>query len=180
MSPSRAEIERLLSELEQPQGSRAGWRPTAWSEFIRKGKTPCRELGELLADLLLSTAHERSIRRGALIAGLTEHPGPAARAHLEELLLSEDPAVFREDVVEALERIGNPTSARALVLALKSADPAGDGWLECKIATALGCLGRREAIPSLRRLLCDLRGNVAEAAEDALAELLEREGGDSS
>lgn len=171
MKFTKARVNELLEALETPLHSRPPLEPSGWAMFIRE-EGPSREFGALLAELLTSSDSLTPIRRSALVAGLTEHPGTAAREYLESLLLSSDPLVFREDVVEAIELIGNPASGPALLAALGKADADGDGWLECKIADALATLGVVEAIAPLRRLAVDPRANVAEAAAEAIEQLV--------
>jgi len=167
---TKARVLELLEALEAPTASDSPWEPSGWAKLIAE-EAPCREFGALLAEMLTNNAGLTPIRRNALVAGLTEHPGPAARECLESLLLSSDPLVFREDVVEAIELIGDPASGPALFVALHQGDRDGGGWLECKIADAIAALGIVDGIAHLERLAADSRTNVAEAAREAIEQL---------
>lgn len=106
----------------------------AWNNFLRiHRKNPL--LGNLLAEQLLQIPLTQKARQYAAIVGLTWHSGPAARSFLEKLLLSDDLELNREDIVEAIHRIGDPLSFPALIKALGIEDIT-DG-LHPKIVHAL-------------------------------------------
>ena len=156
------DIERRLQRLAAGTGD--AW--DAWFEFISRPEPP---LGSELASALLNTAPDDRERIGHLVAGLTWHSAPDARARLEDLLLSAGQDLNREDLVEAIERIGDPRSVPILVRALDCPDP-GEG-LRPKIALALGRIGGPEAERTLGALANDTRVDVSRWARIALAEV---------
>ncbi|WP_152541193.1 HEAT repeat domain-containing protein [Kallotenue papyrolyticum] len=158
------DIERLLHNIDYAREKDYLVALKKWVEYVSSANS---SIGDILADILLSTPVSNKRRIEALVLGLLERPSHRAREKLEELLLRSDGlGLNREDIVEALGALGNPASIPVLAQACDFEDEYGH--FRAKIAWALGCMKTPLAQAVLEKLLKSELPNVAWVAREAL------------
>jgi HEAT repeat protein len=151
-------LEPLLSALQDRDGSVRQYAAAALGELKEEGAV----------DPLLEALKDRvSDVRGQVAWALAQIKDPRAVDPLLEALDDEDRYV-RRDVVEALGAIRDSRAVEPLVQMLKD----GDKWVQTLAASSLGSIGDDAAVEPLVEALRSPHGDVAQAAEDALARLV--------
>ncbi len=128
--------------------------------------------------LVNARAAEDWSRFGCYVLAVIRHPSPIVTPVLCEVLMLRSDSVNSEDIVEALEAVGDPSSVSCLLDALMW-QPEWDEFhhLAVKCIWALGAIGSDEAIDAIRDAASVGPSEVRKAATRQLAQLGILDGG---
>ncbi len=174
-------------------------RMAAFERLVQGGTTDLSVLGALASDTKADSRQRwvavralgrvQGDRAEQILVGLIADPEPAMRAAAVQALgdlgqrrhaprataLLDDPAIIvRASAAAALCQIGDEAAVAALSEALFARDSYYRGsslWVRRHYVEAIGCIGRRGAVPALLRALDDNDPAVSEASLAALAKV---------
>ena len=174
-------------------------RMAAFERLVQAGGTDIALIGALATDskgdsrqrwvAVRALGRVQGDRAEQVLLGLLADPEPAMRAAAVQALgdlgqrrhaarataLLADPAIIvRASAAETLCRIGDEAAVVALSDALFDRDSYYRGsslWVRRHYVEAIGCIGRRSAVPALLRALDDNDQAVSEASMKALAKV---------